>query len=234
MLPRHPVLSPSSSWRTNISSSSWRTNISSSSWRTNIYHHHHINKLCRNIHVMSTNSVAHTGSRRLIGCLQLQVIFRRRATNYRAFLRKMTYKDKASYAASPSCTVNSNSEPRFFVVCGSFICVTWLIDLCDMTQRYQNRVMIKSPLIEPSTRHPPAALTAIVPDLQIYINIYIYICVNIYRYTCIYTTHLPPYPQSFLIYTYTWIYIHICIYIYIYMCVHIYRCRCIHTIRLPL
>jgi len=34
-------------------------------------------------------------------CLELQVIFCKRATNYRALLRKMTYKDKASYASSP-------------------------------------------------------------------------------------------------------------------------------------
>ena len=37
-----------------------------------------------------------TGRRRLIGCLILQVIFRKRATNYRALLRKMTYEDKAN------------------------------------------------------------------------------------------------------------------------------------------
>jgi len=42
-----------------------------------------------------------TGWRRLIGCLKLQVIFCKRATNYRALLRKMTYKDKASYESSP-------------------------------------------------------------------------------------------------------------------------------------
>jgi len=34
---------------------------------------------------------------------QLQVIFRKRATNYRALLRKMTCKDKASYGSSPPC-----------------------------------------------------------------------------------------------------------------------------------
>jgi len=38
-----------------------------------------------------------TGWRRLIGCLKLQVIFHKRATNCRARLRKMTYADKASY-----------------------------------------------------------------------------------------------------------------------------------------
>ena len=40
-----------------------------------------------------------TGWQRLIGCLDLQVIFRQRATNHRALLRKMTCKDKASYGS---------------------------------------------------------------------------------------------------------------------------------------
>ena len=43
----------------------------------------------------------YTGWRRLIGCLKLQVIFRKRATNYRALLRKMTYEDMASYDSTP-------------------------------------------------------------------------------------------------------------------------------------
>ena len=45
-----------------------------------------------------------TGWRRRIGCLTLQVIFRKRATNYRALLRKITYKDKASYESTPCST----------------------------------------------------------------------------------------------------------------------------------
>ena len=46
-----------------------------------------------------------TGWRRPIGCLKLQVIFRKRATNYRALSRKMTYKDKASYdSTTPHCS----------------------------------------------------------------------------------------------------------------------------------
>ena len=35
---------------------------------------------------------------------QLQVIFRQRDTHYMALLRKMTYKDKASYGSSPLCS----------------------------------------------------------------------------------------------------------------------------------
>jgi len=46
---------------------------------------------------------AGTGWRRPMGCLTLQVIFRKRATNYRARLRKMTYKDKASCGSWPLC-----------------------------------------------------------------------------------------------------------------------------------
>jgi len=46
-----------------------------------------------------------TGWRRPTGCLKLQVILRKRATDYRAVLQKMTYKDKASYESSPPCTI---------------------------------------------------------------------------------------------------------------------------------
>jgi len=35
-----------------------------------------------------------------MGCLKLQVIFRKRATNYRALLWKMTYKGKEPYGSS--------------------------------------------------------------------------------------------------------------------------------------
>jgi len=45
----------------------------------------------------------HTGWRRCIGCLKMQVSFRKRANNHRALLLKMTYKDKASYDATPPC-----------------------------------------------------------------------------------------------------------------------------------
>ena len=40
-----------------------------------------------------------------MGCLKLQVIFCKRATNYRALLRKMIYEDKASYESTPPCSV---------------------------------------------------------------------------------------------------------------------------------
>jgi len=45
------------------------------------------------------------GWRRCIGCLKLQVSFRKKATNYRTLLWKITSKDKASYGSSPPCTL---------------------------------------------------------------------------------------------------------------------------------
>jgi len=45
-----------------------------------------------------------TGWWRFMGCLTWQVIFRKRATNYRALLRKITYKDTACYGSLPLCT----------------------------------------------------------------------------------------------------------------------------------
>ena len=50
-----------------------------------------------------TYSHIYTGWRRLIGSPKLQVIFRKRATNYRALLWKVTYEDKGSYESSPPC-----------------------------------------------------------------------------------------------------------------------------------
>jgi len=53
-----------------------------------------------------------TGWRRPIGCLKSQVIFCKRATNYRYLLRKMNCKDKTSYDSTSPCTTCS--------------CETWL------------------------------------------------------------------------------------------------------------
>jgi len=65
----------------------------------------HINVYIHTHSVMHTNfylytSYTHinvdTGWRRCVECLKLQVSFRKRATNYRALLRKMTYQDEIS------------------------------------------------------------------------------------------------------------------------------------------
>ena len=42
----------------------------------------------------------------------MQVSFRKRATDHRALLRKMTYKDKASYGSSPHCSERTLAKFR--------------------------------------------------------------------------------------------------------------------------
>ena len=91
------------------------------------------------------------GWRRPIGCFKLQVIFRKRATNCKALLRKITYKDKASYVFSPPCTLRAQNftgvdEVReschmyeyvmFHMWHDSFICVAWLIPVFGIPHTY--------------------------------------------------------------------------------------------------
>jgi len=49
-----------------------------------------------------------TGWRGPVGCLKLQVIFCKRATSFRALLRKMTYEDKAPYVSTPPCRLGED------------------------------------------------------------------------------------------------------------------------------
>jgi len=97
-----------------------------------------------------------TGWRRLIGCLKLQVIFRKRATNYRALLRKMTCEDKAPYASTPSCTQIH-----------TYLCHTWMIHDVGPEE-----VLIATH----SCVHTWICMCVV------YINIYIYDYVNEYIY----------------------------------------------------
>ena len=69
----------------------------------------HISKISKSFFDISeryrkTSEVYYTNVSRCIGYLKLQVSFRKRATNYRALMRKMTNKDKAPYVSSPPCT----------------------------------------------------------------------------------------------------------------------------------
>ena len=57
---------------------------------------------------------------------ELQIVFHKRATKYRALLLKMTYKDKGSYESSPPCNIGSCFCGYIYicVFCGYvYICV---------------------------------------------------------------------------------------------------------------
>jgi len=75
-----------------------------------------------------SNSCEITGvGRRCMGCVKSQVSFRTRATDYRAFLRKITYRDKVSYASSPRCMIIqecSNSPECIYVyILYMYVCI---------------------------------------------------------------------------------------------------------------
>jgi len=83
---------------------------------------------------MWRDSLTHTGWRRPIGCLKLQVIFCKRATNCRALLQEMTYKDTASYGSSPPCT---NEMPHSYLTWRVHTWRAWFI--CCVTHSYVTR-----------------------------------------------------------------------------------------------
>jgi len=64
-----------------------------------------------------------TGWLRLIGCLKLQDIFRKRATNITVLLQKMTYKGKASMTPRHPVAIHPPREPLEFFV--SFLWRLW-------------------------------------------------------------------------------------------------------------
>jgi len=122
-----------------------------------------------------------TGWRRPIGCLKLQVILRKRATNYRAHLRKMTYEDKAPYDSMPPCTVmvmnmiigimmmhvNNAYLPWSWCSCGRLL---WL-SRCGSWHECNTTVMMNGTDEYTCTY------------IHIYIHIYMYVYIYIYIYS---------------------------------------------------
>ena len=83
---------------------------------------------------------------RRVGCLKLQVVFRKRATNYRALLQQITYKYKASYGSSPPCTngymcalqcvaVCCSALQCVAVCCGVRCSVLQCVEVCSSVQQ---------------------------------------------------------------------------------------------------
>jgi len=75
----------------------------------------------------SCTTITHSGWQQCQGCLKLQVSFCKRATNYRALLRKTTHKDKSSYGSLPLCMWSLTQVLRAALWHDSY--------KCDMTHR---------------------------------------------------------------------------------------------------
>jgi len=96
----------------------------------------HVTRTCgwvmSHIPVMPASISWHdTKWRRCIGCLKLQVSFCKRATNYRALLRKITCKDKASYESSLLCmSHDSYTYVSSACMCTTAVCVRVFVRVC--------------------------------------------------------------------------------------------------------
>jgi len=162
------------------------------------------------------NHATHTGWRRCIGCVQLQVSFHKRATNYRSLLQKMTYEDKASYASSPPCVYMTFPYTYIHTYIYMYVRIHDYISLYIYTYIYI--------YVYPNTR---------LRGFKV-LMIYIYFLIHIYMslpYTCIhiciyihiyqYTTKLLQSANDIHILSYT--YIHVTyLYMYTYKYIHIY------------
>jgi len=110
-----------------------------------------------------------------IGCLKLQVSFRKRATYHKAHLHKMTYKDKASsppYSHFSSKETFGNDERR----------------MSPALPRLIGLFYGKWPMKMRHLRHP--VIYWVINSSNLYIYIYIYTYTYIYIYLCL-LCHLP-------------------------------------------
>jgi len=128
----------------------------------------------------------YTGWRRPIGCLMLQVIFRKRATNYRALLRKTTWKDKASKSAG------HKTHPRRALVskrCMNMIYIHHVHSFYGINMNLSVSLCLSLPLSfslsarKGSWMSKPRMTTRCI---YIYIYVHIYVCRMICIYICVY------------------------------------------------
>ena len=111
-------------------------------WRALLTYTSNTLMLSNNTHLW--NLYCGTGWRRLIGSPNLQIIFHKRAIEYRSLLRKMTYKDKGSYESSPPCTTRALSTCIYHIllltnfvmwrITGLFLSYYWAL----LTEKYRS------------------------------------------------------------------------------------------------
>jgi len=104
------------------------------------------------------DQTCHTGWRRRTGCLKLQVIFRKRASNYRVLLRKITSKDRASYGSLPLWS-------KVCVAMNSQGYITALALCCDMLQYVAACFCVLQLVLSVAAQHIPLLINAVFRQL---------------------------------------------------------------------
>ena len=151
------------------------------------------------------------------------IFFCKVATTYSALLRKMTYKDKASYDSTPPCTCSANIRYYFFIFKFSYTlniplftheslprllrgssashCTATHCNILQYTYKTLQHTIIRCNTLQHiHTAHMALQHTCVC--VCAYVCIYICICICIY------------------IYLYTYIYL--CMYKCLYICIHMY------------
>jgi len=174
-------------------------------------------------HGICTWCALSTRRRRGIGCLKLQVIFRRRATNYRALLRKCIY-TWCALSANNGCGMT-----RWYVI--------WLVhQVCVKRNVVGQNVHVLGEIQsiwrkKDQTLHLEATSEGAHSDTYVYISIftcvYMYVWIHTYLYVyinvCIFVhvhvhVHIHIYMYIYpYVYPYMHLYIQICVYIFTYM-----------------
>jgi len=141
--------------------------------------------------------------RRLIGCLKLQVIIRQRDTNYKALLRKMTYRNKAPYASTPTSTNHKAGNEHmlrlvFFILSCRNIWRTFFLHFLDKVERgwlsilwvltvRRDMNLFRLAMCEDKNKTETWLCGSMHIYSYVHTYVYVYVYTYIYMCACIYT-----------------------------------------------
>jgi len=137
-----------------------------------------------------------------VGCLRLQVSFRKGTTNYRSLLQKETYNDSASYGSLPPSITYCITLTLVPYTSYGVATISRLLKIIGL---FCKRALQKRRYSAKKTYHFKEATTRSHPILT-YCLACVCMCVCVYIYK----------------YMYIHIYVHICTYTYMHVCIYVH------------
>jgi len=125
-------------------------------------------------------------------CANLEVIFRKRATNYRALLRKMTNEDQAS--------VSTDGQLFFWCVCVCMcMCVCMCVCIC---------------MNVPPCLQMASSSSGVYVCICVCVYVCMYMCMYVYVCVCVRVYRWPPL-LLVCVYVYEYVCMYMCMYVYV-------------------